>query len=423
MKKKLFAIFGPILLAFGLIAVFFTSSYRVDLTDPTIIKKASTSMSENVLKGDTIKNEALAEKKYVPFFGSSELSRISPFHPSVLAEKYHRDYRPFLLGAPGTQSLSQYMMMRSAGDDLKNKKIVFIISPQWFVKDGVKKDYLDTYYSQLQTLDWLFSLKKITPADRYLARRLLHFSIVKKDEKLTEMLQMIKKGQLPSVEKRNQLRLNWNILKREDEMFSNIGLKSKQDKIDQAMKPLPANYQEKVLANLAENIGRKSTSDNSFELKNDFYKKRIRPHLKELKNSQKNWDYRFSPEFSDFQLVLQQLAQEQAEALFIIPPVNQKWSDYTGLSQEMLQGFAKKIKFQLQSQGFDRIADFTKMDDQPYFMEDTIHLGWKGWLAADQRIRPFLENHQQPSHYQLDPSFYSKDWQKHSPNDLKENQQ
>ncbi len=97
-------------------------------------------MSENVLKGDTIKNEALAEKKICSFFfGSSELSRISPFHPSVLAEKYHRDYRPFLLGAPGTQSLSQYMMMRSAGDDLKNKKIVFIISPQWFVKDGVKK--------------------------------------------------------------------------------------------------------------------------------------------------------------------------------------------------------------------------------------------------------------------------------------------
>ena len=99
MKKKLFAIFGPILLAFGLIALFFTSSYRVNLNDPTLIKKASTSMAENVLKGDAIKNEALSEKQYVPFFGSSELSRISPFHPSVLAEKYQRNYRPFLLGA------------------------------------------------------------------------------------------------------------------------------------------------------------------------------------------------------------------------------------------------------------------------------------------------------------------------------------
>ncbi len=75
--------------------------------------------------------------------------------------------------------------------------------------------------------------------------------------------------------------------------------------------------------------------------------------------------------------------------MFIIPPVNEKWSDYTGLSQEMLQGFAKKIKFQLNSQGFNRIADFVNQAGTNYFMEDTIHLGWKGWLAADQQIRPF----------------------------------
>ena len=116
MKKKLFAIFGPVVLAFGLLALFFTSSYRVNIDNPEVIKRASSSMSANVLKGDAIKNKALSEKQYIPFFGSSELSRISPFHPSVLAEKYDRGYRPFLLGAPGTQSLSQYMMMRSAGE-------------------------------------------------------------------------------------------------------------------------------------------------------------------------------------------------------------------------------------------------------------------------------------------------------------------
>ena len=176
MKKKLFAIFGPVVLAVGLLFVFFTSSYQVDISNPETIRRASSSMSVNVLKGDAIKNYALSEKQYIPFFGSSELSRISPFHPSVLAEKYQRNYRPFLLGAPGTQSLSQYMMMRSAGDAMKNKKVVFIISPQWFVKNGVKTDYFNTYYSELQTYDWLFSMKKVTPADRYLARRLLTFS-------------------------------------------------------------------------------------------------------------------------------------------------------------------------------------------------------------------------------------------------------
>lgn len=49
----------------------------------------------------------------------------------------------------------------------------------------------------------------------------------------------------------------------------------------------------------------------------------------------------------------------------------------------------QKIKFQLNSQGFNRIADFVNQAGTNYFMEDTIHLGWKGWLAADQQIRPF----------------------------------
>ena len=394
MKKKLFAIFGPVVLAFGLLALFFTSSYRVNIDNPEVIKRASSSMSANVLKGDAIKNKALSEKQYIPFFGSSELSRISPFHPSVLAEKYDRGYRPFLLGAPGTQSLSQYMMMRSAGDDLKNKKVVFIISPQWFVKDGVKTDYFNTYYSELQTYDWLFSLKKVTSADRYLARRLLTDSL-------------------------DQLHSQWNMLKREDEIFSDIGLKDRQQKIDHESKQLPDHYQETELSILADEIGKQETTNNPFGLKNDFYTHRIRSHEPELKQSQKNWDYRFSPEFSDFQLILDQLAKNHNEVLFIIPPVNEKWSDYTGLSQEMLQGFAKKIKFQLNSQGFNRIADFVNQAGTNYFMEDTIHLGWKGWLAADQQIRPFLEENQLPSRYHLDDAFFSKAWQQQVPDKLR----
>ncbi|HFR3106056.1 TPA: D-alanyl-lipoteichoic acid biosynthesis protein DltD [Enterococcus faecium] len=419
MKKKLFAIFGPVVLAFGLLALFFTSSYRVNIDNPEVIKRASSSMSANVLKGDAIKNKALSEKQYIPFFGSSELSRISPFHPSVLAEKYDRGYRPFLLGAPGTQSLSQYMMMRSAGDDLKNKKVVFIISPQWFVKDGVKTDYFNTYYSELQTYDWLFSLKKVTSADRYLARRLLTFSKVKENDTLTGILQTIKEGKLPLPESLDQLHSQWNMLKREDEIFSDIGLKDRQQKIDHESKRLPDHYQETELSILADKIGKQETTNNPFGLKNDFYTHRIRSHEPELKQSQKDWDYRFSPEFSDFQLILDQLAKNHNEVLFIIPPVNEKWSDYTGLSQEMLQGFAKKIKFQLNSQGFNRIADFVNQAGTNYFMEDTIHLGWKGWLAADQQIRPFLEENQLPSRYHLNDAFFSKAWQQQVPDKLR----
>ncbi|WP_037584229.1 D-alanyl-lipoteichoic acid biosynthesis protein DltD, partial [Streptococcus equi] len=65
---------------------------------------------------------------------------------------------------------------------------------------------------------------------------------------------------------------------------------------------------------------------------------------------------------------------------------------------------------QLTSQGFTRIADFSRNGGDKYFMEDTIHLGWNGWLAFDKEVVPFLEDQTPPSEYQLDPYFLSKDW-------------
>ncbi|HCN87486.1 MAG TPA: D-alanyl-lipoteichoic acid biosynthesis protein DltD, partial [Enterococcus faecalis] len=105
-KKRLIRILGPVLCSAVLVAVFFFAPFRINLTSEKTLKEASTSMAPNVLKGNVIKNKAVASGKYVPFFGSSELSRFSAFHPSVLSEKYQRNYRPFLLGEAGTQSLT-----------------------------------------------------------------------------------------------------------------------------------------------------------------------------------------------------------------------------------------------------------------------------------------------------------------------------
>ena len=129
MKKKIFAIFGPLVLSAVLVAILFFAPVNIDLDSKKVLADASTSMSANILRGNAIKNKAMRSDRYVPFFGSSELSRISAFHPSVLAEKYDRNYRPFLLGAPGTQSLTQAMMMKSMGSELAHKKVcVYSIS-------------------------------------------------------------------------------------------------------------------------------------------------------------------------------------------------------------------------------------------------------------------------------------------------------
>ncbi len=134
-KRRLWQIFGPVLCAFILLGVVLLVIPWERTFSKTSIYEAANSQNETVFKGIKMKQEAF-DSNYVPFYGSSELSRFDPLHPSVIAAKYHRSYRPFLLGGPGSQSLAQFVGMQGTAKQLKDKKAVVIISPQWFTKQG-----------------------------------------------------------------------------------------------------------------------------------------------------------------------------------------------------------------------------------------------------------------------------------------------
>lgn len=186
-------------------------------------------------------------------------------------------------------------------------------------------------------------MKKVTPADRYLARRLLTFSKVKENDTLTAILQTIKKEatftwifESAAQPMEHAEERGWSI--------QQYWVERSTAKIDHESKRLPKQYQETELSILANQIGERETTNNPFGLKNDFYTHRIRAHEPELKQSQK-LGLSFFARIFWFSAGLGSISKNHNEVLFIIPPVNEKWSDYTGLSQEMLQGFAKRSNF------------------------------------------------------------------------------
>ncbi|WP_412990034.1 D-alanyl-lipoteichoic acid biosynthesis protein DltD [Pediococcus siamensis] len=412
MAKKLFQIFGPVIFAALLLMALLFSPFKLNHITSKTESKAAIGLSPNVLKGQVIKASALAHQEYVPFFGSSEFSRFDFAHPSVLASKYHRKYTPFLMGNPGTQSLTHYFQMQLITAQLKNRKAVFVISPQWFVKKGTRKDAFSFYYSPLQAITWLLTRQTNTKEDRYAAKRLLAMPAGKANHTIMVALQRIQKGEHLTQYERTYLTYQQRLLQHEDQLFSSLKMKNNRDRLVQSAQPLPSVYQPKKLDQLAVRVGRRKTSNNRFEIDNRFYNQRLRKKIKKFKNLEENWRYTQSPEFSDFELVLNQFAALHTNVMFIIPPVNQKWADYTGLSQKMLRTFDRKIRYQLTSQGFTNICDLSRQGDVPYFMQDTIHLGWRGWLAADQALNPFLTKKQPAPHYQIKPYFYSEAWQK-----------
>ena len=105
-KRRLWQIFGPVLCAIVLLIIVFLLPWERTFSKSSIYEAAN-SETHTVFKGIKMKQEAF-DSGYVPFYGSSELSRFDPLHPSVLAAKYHRSYRPFLLGGPGSQRPLSY---------------------------------------------------------------------------------------------------------------------------------------------------------------------------------------------------------------------------------------------------------------------------------------------------------------------------
>ena len=123
LKKRLWLILGPAVIAIVALLLFLVTPYKLKVNQE-VLPGAAISQSANIFKGNAIKQAALSEN-YVAFMGSSELSRMDPFHPAVLAAKYKRPYRPFLLGAAGSQSLSHFFAMQGINSEIKKLSLSF----------------------------------------------------------------------------------------------------------------------------------------------------------------------------------------------------------------------------------------------------------------------------------------------------------
>lgn len=99
----------------------------------------------------------------------------------------------------------------------------------------------------------------------------------------------------------------------------------------------------------------------------------------------KHEDYTESPEYKDFQLVMDVLKDAGAKPLFVSIPVNGYWYDYNGYSKERRQQYYEKMAQLLKDANVDYV-DFTDHEYDPYFIMDTIHIGWKGWVYLDQNM-------------------------------------
>ena len=250
----------------------------------------------------------------------------------------------------------------------------------------------------------------------YAAKRILE---MKPEIAMKSQLSKVAKGQELNTFDKTYVQFLAELNKREDALFSPFAAPNNANydkKVLPYLKELPDEFSYEALDQVAVRDAEEHTKSNSFGIDDRFYKKRLSKKIGKLKGFQEHLSYEVSQEYGDLQLVLNQFAKSKTNVIFVIPPVNSKWMAYTGLNQEMYDATVLKIRYQLESQGFTNIADFSKDGDQAYFMQDTIHMGWKGWVAFDKAVDPFVSNPTPAPSYHLNDRFYSKDWANYTAN-------
>jgi len=383
--------FKPLMVAVILFSILllFPAQWLLPWINEKLVERESVGLDPNMFQGYLVQQKMLDDPAYLPVYGSSELARLDPFHPSNYFHVNPQGFTPFLVGRGGTEALLHFLNFSAHADQLKGKRIVFVLSPQWFVPEGSDESHFAPNFSVLQGYQFALNPKVNHSLVIEGSKRLLAYNVVKSDWMLSSLLEANlyhdKWHQTKAMVIKPFAYGFLHVLERRDLILSLLDVHLKK------LHPKPALTQNKSWAELedaASHLAAKKAADNPFFVNDFYYKAMLQPKLDKLHGYKKGASYATSKQYQDLQLVLDVLKEAGAKPLFVSVPVNGYWSDYTGFPAKGRTDYYVKVKKQVEKNGFP-VLDLSSHEYDKYFFKDTIHLGYKGWVSVDKGILQF----------------------------------
>lgn len=387
--------FGPMLLAAALFCclLFLPERIWARWLPSDLMKVAAPSGDLNRFKNVLLQDGAYAEGGYLPMYGSSTIGIFSNYHPVNVFPEQKGDPIPFLVGQSACSSIIHLLNFSAVRGELNHKKLVFMLDPSDFMNaKGMPDQRFGQLYNPLQGYSFLFN-SDLTKEDKQReAERLLQYSAIRKDSLLRTELEGMASSDIThrfkAMLRRPEAYLRLKVLEKVD-LLQALDLKN-------ILKP----YKRPSLANTlswndlltqAQRTGEQQSNNNPYGFLNNVFKSNIEPTLEKNKNSWKPNSYLQSVEYGDVKAIMDILKTEHADPLFVLLPRKGAWSDYIGFNETYRRQLYDKIKGLASAAGFP-VIDYSDYSYDPYFMRDTSHLGWTGWVHLDEDLRTFYAN-------------------------------
>lgn len=378
-----------------------------------------------------------AQDNNILIMGSSELSRYN--ENSFPTEVFNKGDSPFtvtLFGQGYYQSIVHTIALGAMDQDIKNNKVVLMVSPQWFSKKGAIESFQSVYSESLmeqfvkndrihyetknkiiaRTKDLLSNNKNLLDTierfERTHYEKILYQAsieneatksvvsnneatkIVKKENQKNTLIELAVENELAKVA--TSIKNTFFSLKNKKELFDSLKATSNTNTNDTNNVNNTNNIKQvedytidfnKLMEN-AEQQGKESSTNNPFYAYDEYFDKHMKNYMI-YKNSYPGY-IKDSPEFSDLQLFIDLAKALDKELMIVSVPMNAYWYDYAGYDKKQRKAYYERIR-NIADKNNIKLADLTDKEYEKYILKDIMHLGWKGWVYVDEAIYNFAK--------------------------------
>ena len=337
--------------------------------------------------------------------GSSEFRNAtdSPYHIKYMFAG--NTFSPILIGRDSYQSLHHAITLASVGNDLKNKKVVFLVSPQWFQRKKVIKESFTLRFSENHYLGMLQNQQLSNDLKKQLVLR-THVLLSDTDNAMLSRIELYEKtcGEEPiSLPEQAENLLYQSFLTEKDRLrvIGSFGLHSllknvKRNDIiafsesSEYATDTNTTYDWTKLYADAGNLAASMSGDNPLYEQQSFYdSNKASIHAAKGKNSSEHY-LKDAEEYGDMALFLEVCKELDIQPMIIIMPNNGYWMDHTGYPKEERQKTYDAIR-QVAELYDVAVTDLTDLEYEKYLFIDNFHFSGKGWVLLNEAIYNYYQ--------------------------------
>jgi len=342
--------------------------------------------------------EQAAEAGNLVIYGSSELKTTDiATHPANFFAGARCGIQVDLVGRGSCQSLVHALSIAATGDALTGKKVVLITAPQSYVESGIAPDLFMANFSEQQVLAMLADETIPVSVKRYLSGRVQALIGQYNEEYGTDLQTHTAAGLLTKAWAEDHALLQtllepyaavsrW-LLDTKDLVTAGRAIRDYEpaangDGLDEEI-----DWQAEEAAALDQAV--RMVTNNDYFMQDSYYTTYIGRKLDQQAGKDAALSYDRSPEYEDLRCLLELCRIKGLEVLFVHVPMHGQWNDYTGFTAERRAAYYENVR-QIVAEYDVELLDLTDSEYEPYFLCDTMHLGWKGWLEVDKAIVGFM---------------------------------